>query len=95
MASATRHLLRLLGWGRVLARHGCLVGIERAATTPPAVRRLCRLARLGTFPPQEPDYARAFQAIGLLQADQQMVPAAGAPRDAYGNIPRGFIVQML
>lgn len=38
---------------------------------------------------------RAFQAIGLLQADQQMVPAAGAPRDAYGNIPRGFIVQML
>ena len=64
MASATRHLLRLLGWGRVLARHGCLVGIERAATTPPAVRRLCRLARLGTFPPAEPDYARAFQAIG-------------------------------
>jgi len=64
MASATRHLLRLLGWGRVLARHGCLVGIERAPTTPPAVRRLCRLARLGTFPPAEPDYARAFQAIG-------------------------------
>lgn len=38
---------------------------------------------------------RAFQAAGLLQSDQQMIPAAGAPRDAYGNIPRGFIVQLL
>ncbi|MBS0253718.1 MAG: 2-polyprenylphenol 6-hydroxylase [Proteobacteria bacterium] len=64
MASATRHILRLLRWGRVLARHGCLTGIEQAPTTPAPVRRLCRLARLGTFPPAVPDYARAFQAIG-------------------------------
>ncbi len=62
--TAPRHLLRLLRWGRVLARHGCLRGIEQSATTPPALRRLCRIARFGTRQPLVPDYARAFQAIG-------------------------------
>jgi ubiquinone biosynthesis protein len=58
------HLLRLLRWGRTLARHGALRGIEKDPNTPPQVRRLCRIARLGTFQPAVPDYSRAFQAIG-------------------------------
>jgi ubiquinone biosynthesis protein len=58
------HIRRLLGWGRVLARHGALRGIERDRNTPPAVRRLCRIARFGTIQPAFPDYAGAFTAIG-------------------------------
>ena len=63
MGSA-RHLLRLIRWGRTLARHGALRIIEQGYGTPAPVRRLFRLARLGTFQPGEPDYSRAFQAIG-------------------------------
>ncbi len=58
------HLLRLLRWGRILAKHGALRGIEQDRNTPPPVRRLCRIARLGTFAPSAPDYAAAFRAIG-------------------------------
>jgi ubiquinone biosynthesis protein len=58
------HLLRLLRWGRTLARHGALRGIEGDPNTPPQVRRLARIARFGTFQPKVPDYAGAFQAIG-------------------------------
>jgi ubiquinone biosynthesis protein len=58
------HILRLLKWGRTLARHGALRGIERDPNTPVPVRRLVRLARFGTIQPKVPDYARAFQAIG-------------------------------
>jgi ubiquinone biosynthesis protein len=58
------HILRLLKWGRTLARHGALRGIERNPNTPAPVRRLARVARIGTFQPAEPDYASAFQAIG-------------------------------
>jgi ubiquinone biosynthesis protein len=58
------HIRRLLGWGRILARHGALRGIERDRNTPPPVRRLFRLARLGTRQPTQPDYAGAFRAIG-------------------------------
>ncbi len=64
MTHPTTHLLRLLRWGRVLARHGALRGIEGDPNTPAPVRRLCRIARLGTFQPRQPDYAGAFQAIG-------------------------------
>lgn len=64
MTRPVTHILRLLRWGRTLARHGALRGIERDANTPPPVRRLVRLARLGTFQPRTPDYAGAFQAIG-------------------------------
>lgn len=67
MESLTRpvtHIARLLKWGRILARHGALRGIETAPQTPPGVKRLCRLARLGTIQPKIPDYATAFQAIG-------------------------------
>ena len=51
------HILRLLRWGRTLARHGALRGIEGDPNTPPQVRRLTRIARFGTFQPRNPDYA--------------------------------------
>lgn len=58
------HIWRLLGWARVLARHGALRGIERDRNAPAAVRRLCRIARFGALVPKDPDYAGAFRAIG-------------------------------
>ena len=64
MTASITHVWRLLKWGRVLARHGALRGIERDPNTPPPVRRLCRLARLGARVPDVPRYAEAFQAIG-------------------------------
>ncbi|MGE4322218.1 MAG: 2-polyprenylphenol 6-hydroxylase [Sphingobium sp.] len=64
MASHLTHIARLLKWGRILARHGALTGIERDPLTPAPVRRLVRLARLGARVPAQPRYADAFQAIG-------------------------------
>ena len=64
MTSAVTHLWRLLKWGRTLARHGALKGIEDDPLTPPPVRRLVRLARFGTRIPPRPDYAAALQEIG-------------------------------
>jgi ubiquinone biosynthesis protein len=58
------HIRRLLGWGRMLARHGALRLLEQSPNTPAPVRRLCRIARFGTRQPAEPDYAGAFRAIG-------------------------------
>ena len=51
-------------WGRTLARHGALRGIERDPLTPAPVRRLVRLARIGAPIPATPTYAQAFQEIG-------------------------------
>ncbi len=64
MTSSIVHVWRLLKWGRVLARHGALRGIEGDPNTPPPVRRLCRIARFGARVPATPRYAEAFQAIG-------------------------------
>jgi len=64
LTSPAVHVWRLLRWGRVLARHGALRGIERDPNTPPPVRRLCRIARFGARVPKVPAYAEAFQAIG-------------------------------
>jgi len=58
------HLWRLLKWGRTLARHGALTGIEKDRNTPPPVRRIARIARFGARVPKEPRYGEAFQAIG-------------------------------
>jgi ubiquinone biosynthesis protein len=58
------HLWRLLKWGRILARHGALQGIERDPNTPAPVRRLVRLARFGARVPAVPRYADALQIIG-------------------------------
>ena len=64
MASSVTHLFRLLKWGRTLARHGALMGIERDPLTPANVKRLVRIARFGTRQPEHPDYAAALQEIG-------------------------------
>lgn len=64
LTAAVVHLWRLLKWGRTLARHGALQGIERDPLTPPNVRRLCRVARFGAAQPASPDYAAALQEIG-------------------------------
>ncbi|MDP1026665.1 2-polyprenylphenol 6-hydroxylase [Sphingomonas sp. KR1UV-12] len=64
MTSPIVHSWRLLKWGRILARHGALRGIERDPNTPAQVRRLARIARLGARVPAVPRYADAFQAIG-------------------------------
>jgi len=64
LTSAPVHIWRLVRWGRTLARHGALRGIERDPNAPPAVRRLVRLARVGARVPRVPRYAEAFQAIG-------------------------------
>src|SRR3954468_22469626 len=58
------HLWRLLKWGRVLARHGALRGIERDVNTPQPVRRLARIARFGARVPRVPTYGEAFQELG-------------------------------
>lgn len=64
MPSHVTHIFRLLKWGRTLARHGALRGIERDPLTPAPVRRLVRVARFGARVPAQPRYADAFQAIG-------------------------------
>ena len=64
MTATAIHVWRLLKWGRTLARHGALRGIERDPLTPPRVRRLVKLARFGARVPKHPAYADAFEAIG-------------------------------
>ncbi|WP_232491505.1 2-polyprenylphenol 6-hydroxylase [Novosphingobium kaempferiae] len=64
MTTTPVHIARLLKWGRVLARHGALRGIENDRNAPAPVKRLCRIARFGARQPLEPDYAGAFQEIG-------------------------------
>jgi ubiquinone biosynthesis protein len=64
LTTAVVHLWRLARWGRTLARHGALLGIEREPNAPPIVRRLARLARFGARVPKLPRYGEAFVAIG-------------------------------
>ena len=64
MISRLVHIGRLLKWGRILARHGALLGLERSPVAPAAVRRLARIARIGARLPKTPDYAGAFERIG-------------------------------
>jgi ubiquinone biosynthesis protein len=64
LTSPVVHLWRLLKWGRTLARHGALTGIERDRKTPLPVQRVTRLARFGARVPATPDYAAALQEIG-------------------------------
>jgi ubiquinone biosynthesis protein len=64
LTTSVTHLWRLLKWGRTLARHGALKGIEEDPMTPPPVRRLVRIARFGARIPDKPDYAAALVAIG-------------------------------
>ena len=64
LTTGATHLWRLLKWGRTLARHGALTGIEEDPLTPPQVRRLTRIARFAAKIPPTPDYAKALQEIG-------------------------------
>jgi ubiquinone biosynthesis protein len=64
LTASTTHLWRLLKWGRTLARHGALRGVERDPMTPAEVRRVARIARFGARIPDTPDYAAALQQIG-------------------------------
>ena len=64
MTRPATHIWRLLRWGRSLARHGALRGIENDPNTPPQVKRLARIARFAAVQPRHPDYAAAFQEIG-------------------------------
>lgn len=64
MTRSTTHVWRLFKWGRTLARHGALRGIEKDPLTPPEVRRIARIARFGARVPATPDYAAALQEIG-------------------------------
>ena len=64
MTSTSAHIWRTLKWGRTLAKNGALLGIERDVNVPTAFRRLARIARVGSFPPNPPAYAKAFEAIG-------------------------------
>jgi ubiquinone biosynthesis protein len=64
LTSPTTHIWRLLKWGRTLAKHGALTGLENNPATPPRVRRLIRIARFGAIVPKQPEYAKAFEAIG-------------------------------
>ncbi|MGD9664933.1 MAG: 2-polyprenylphenol 6-hydroxylase [Novosphingobium sp.] len=66
MTRPATHIWRLLKWGRTLARHRALVGIENDPNTPLPVKRLVRLARWSTLTGKTgtPDYATAFQQIG-------------------------------
>ena len=64
MTTSVTHLWRLLKWGRTLARHGALRGIEEDPLTPPPVKRLARIARFGARIPPVPEYAAALVAIG-------------------------------
>jgi ubiquinone biosynthesis protein len=83
MTSPAVHVWRLLKWGRVLARHGVLRGIERDRNTPPPVRRLAKLARFGARIPKIPAYAEAFQAIG--PAAIKLGQALGTRPDLVGE----------
>jgi ubiquinone biosynthesis protein len=64
LTTSVTHLWRLLKWGRTLARHGALRGIEEDPLTPPPVRRLARIARIGAPSPPTPNYAAALVEIG-------------------------------
>ena len=64
MITSVTHLWRLLKWGRTLARHGALRGIEEDPNTPAPVRRLARIARFGARIPDKPESAAALLEIG-------------------------------
>ena len=64
MTATVTHFWRLLKWGRTLARHGALTGIEQDPMTPPRVRTMTRFLRFGIRTTDSPDYASALQEIG-------------------------------
>ncbi|HXH00444.1 MAG TPA: 2-polyprenylphenol 6-hydroxylase [Sphingomicrobium sp.] len=92
MTIAVTHLWRLFKWGRTLARHGALQGIERDPLTPPTVRRLVRAARFGARQPVAPDYAAALQAIG--PAAIKLGQALATRPDLVGDVAAANLLQL-
>ncbi|MDQ3077904.1 MAG: 2-polyprenylphenol 6-hydroxylase [Pseudomonadota bacterium] len=92
MTTSVTHLWRLLRWGRTLARHGALQGIERDPLTPPPVRRLLRVARFGLRQPAVPDYAAALQAIG--PAAIKLGQALATRPDLVGDAAAANLLQL-
>jgi ubiquinone biosynthesis protein len=92
LTTAVTHLWRLLKWGRTLARHGALQGIERDPLTPPNVRRLCRVARFGLTMPNTPDYAAALQEIG--PAAIKLGQALSTRPDLVGDAAAANLLQL-
>ncbi|MEY2926768.1 MAG: hypothetical protein RL367_1245, partial [Pseudomonadota bacterium] len=64
MTAVATHVWRVFKWGRTLGRYGALIQLERNPAVPLGLRRLFRLARLGSFPPEPADLSGAFQKIG-------------------------------
>ena len=90
MTGTVTHIWRLWRWGRTLARHGALTGIERDPLTPAPLRRLVRFLRLGTTVPKTPRYADALEEIGPAAikfgqalATRPDLVGEGAARDLY------------
>jgi len=83
MTRPSTHLWRLIRWGRILARHGALRGLERDPNTPAPVRRLIKLAHIGVRVPNAivADYRLRHERTGidevasLLRAWGRDVPA--------------------
>ena len=92
MTSSVTHLWRLLKWGRTLARHGALQGIEHDVLTPPNVRRLCRVARFGARVPKDVDYAAALQEIG--PAAIKLGQALATRPDLVGEVAAANLLQL-
>jgi ubiquinone biosynthesis protein len=92
LTTAVIHLWRLGKWGRMLARHGALQGIERDPLTPPNVRRLCRVVRFGMTMPSAPDYAAALQAIG--PAAIKLGQALSTRPDLVGDFAAANLLQL-
>ncbi len=92
MTRPVTHLWRLFKWGRTLARHGALQGIERDPLTPLGVRRLLRVARFGLYQPTAPDYAAALQAIG--PAAIKLGQALATRPDLVGDVAAANLLQL-
>ena len=92
MTRPVTHLWRLIKWGRTLARHGALQGIERDPLTPPNVRRMCRLARIGARVPKDVDYAAALQEIG--PAAIKLGQALATRPDLVGEVAAANLLQL-
>src|SRR3546814_17623110 len=91
MTAPITHLWRLLKWGRILARHGALTGIEKDPLTQLPVRRLARLARFGALVPKQPRYDEHLQAHGThaikLGHPTATRPHTVGPEGSIGKAP--------
>jgi hypothetical protein len=71
MTRPITHIIRLLKWGRILARHGALRAIEADRNTRANVKRLCRIAHCEVGLPKAADQlvieSSDLQAVDVAQ----------------------------